>query len=50
MAIRGHNGLTEQPEQVAPEQEEMELLDDIPFEIIRPGKDGEPDQMELIFE
>ena len=40
----------EQPEQVAPEQEEMELLDDIPFEIIRPGKDGEPDQMELIFE
>ena len=30
--------------------EEIELIDDIPFEIIRPGKDGEPDQMELIFE
>ncbi|MCL6100983.1 MAG: DNA gyrase/topoisomerase IV subunit A, partial [Bacteroidetes bacterium] len=40
-----------QPEQPLPEQEEMELMDDnIPFEIIRPGKDGEPDQMELIFE
>ncbi len=32
------------------EQEEIELIDDIPFEIIRPGRDGEPDQMELIFE
>ena len=30
--------------------EEIELIDDIPFEIIRPGNDGEPDQMELIFE
>ena len=44
------------PEQEQPtveesmEQEEIELIDDIPFEIIRPGKDGEPDQMEIIFE
>ncbi|MCE1199911.1 MAG: DNA gyrase/topoisomerase IV subunit A, partial [Marinilabiliales bacterium] len=30
--------------------EEFELMKDIPFEIIRPGNDGEPDQMELIFE
>ena len=40
----------DQSEQVTPEQEEIELLDEIPFEIIRPGNDGEPDQMELIFE
>jgi topoisomerase IV subunit A len=40
----------ETAEQSAPEPSEMELIDDIPFEIIRPGKDGEPDQMELIFE
>jgi topoisomerase-4 subunit A len=33
-----------------PEPEEIELIDDIPFEVIRPGKDGEPGQMELIFE
>jgi len=32
------------------EPDEIELIDDIPFEIIRPGKDGEPDQMTLIFE
>jgi topoisomerase-4 subunit A len=41
---------TELPEQPATEPEEIELIDDIPFEIIRPGKDGEPDQMTLIFE
>jgi topoisomerase-4 subunit A len=41
---------TELPEQPAVEPEEIELIDDIPFEIIRPGKDGEPDQMTLIFE
>ena len=34
----------------AAQTEEIELIDDIPFEIIRPGKDGEPGQMELIFE
>jgi topoisomerase IV subunit A len=33
-----------------PVQEEIELIDDIPFEIIRPGKEGEPDQMTLNFE
>ncbi len=36
--------------QESPAQEEIELIDDIPFEIIRPGKDGEPDQMTLNFE
>ncbi|HWS01191.1 MAG TPA: DNA gyrase/topoisomerase IV subunit A, partial [Prolixibacteraceae bacterium] len=40
----------EKPEVLSSEPEEIELIDDIPFEIIRPGKDGEPDQMELIFE
>jgi topoisomerase-4 subunit A len=40
----------ETTEQVVPDSVEMELIDDIPFEIIRPGKDGEPDQMEIIFE
>lgn len=40
----------ESAEQVAPDTVEMELIDDVPFEIIRPGKDGEPDQMEIIFE
>lgn len=41
----------EQTETPATGGEEMELLDDnIPFEIIRPGKEGESDQMELIFE
>ena len=33
-----------------PAPEEIELINDIPFEIIRPGKDGEPGQMEIIFE
>ncbi|MCK9412409.1 MAG: DNA gyrase/topoisomerase IV subunit A [Prolixibacteraceae bacterium] len=37
-------------DQPAANQEEIELINDIPFEIIRPGKDGEPDQMTLIFE
>lgn len=41
---------TETTEQLPSEPEEMELLDDIPFEIIRPGKEGEPDQMTLNFE
>jgi len=41
---------SETPEQPEANQEEIELIDDIPFEIIRPGKDGEPDQMTLIFE
>ncbi|MEI6275861.1 MAG: DNA gyrase/topoisomerase IV subunit A [Prolixibacteraceae bacterium] len=40
----------EPSEQESTEKEEIELIDDIPFEIIRPGKDGEPDQMEIIFE
>ena len=41
---------TDTQEQPLANQEEFELIDDIPFEIIRPGKDGEPDQMTLIFE
>jgi topoisomerase-4 subunit A len=42
--------VVEPMEEQAPEPEVIELIDDIPFEIIRPGKDGEPDQMTLIFE
>jgi topoisomerase-4 subunit A len=44
---------SQEPESTEPEsieQEEIELIDDIPFEIIRPGKEGEPDQMTLNFE
>jgi len=41
---------TELQERPPSEPEVIELIDDIPFEIIRPGKDGEPDQMTLIFE
>jgi topoisomerase-4 subunit A len=42
--------LPESTETASAEPEQIELIDDIPFEIIRPGKDGEPDQMTLIFE